>query len=170
MTPKTFFFASQNPFKGNRKSVFWLQSDFEMTEFPSWAGSHAALEKTQLRAERPSLMSSPVSLYSTTTPPHSEHFSEAKRGLKSTRSAAYCLHSRHQWDGVQPPHRATCSNGNKEQEKQEGSEEEVPRESLLQQATLDGCSHEQQWLGFSIQPDLVMQPPFALSFSNGLDW
>lgn len=32
MTPKDFF-AVQNPFKGNRKSVFWLQSDFEIIEF-----------------------------------------------------------------------------------------------------------------------------------------
>lgn len=33
MTPEDFF-AVQNPFKGNRKSVFWLQSDFEIIEFP----------------------------------------------------------------------------------------------------------------------------------------
>lgn len=67
---------------------------------------------------------------------------------------------------MQPPH---CG-GNNEQEKWEGKEEEVPAESLLQQVTLDGRSHEQQWLGFSVQPDVVAQPPFTLSFYNRLDW
>lgn len=67
LTLKTFIFWHKKSFKRNRKSLFWLHLEFKWQKFPLQL-LPMQLQINHSSAQKPSLLSSPVSLHSTGGP------------------------------------------------------------------------------------------------------